>query len=74
VIYWAGRLGGVGLGGRIEPRFMTSFGDHNCLMKCGDWAFFHAKDRRLLDVINSGNAFLSPLEGELWLRSPMDRL
>ena len=74
VMYSARQLGGIGLSGRLEPKFLTSFGDHNCLMKCGDWAFFHARDRELLDIINGGNAFLSPLEGELWLRSPMDRL
>jgi hypothetical protein len=74
VMYAARQLGGIGLSGRLEPKFLTSFADHNCLMKCGDWAFFHAKSRDLIDIINGGDAFLSPLEGELWLRSPMDRL
>ena len=74
VIYSTWRLGGVGLIGRLEPRFLPSFADHNCLMKCGNWAFVHAQDQELVKVINGGDAFLSPLDGELWLRSPMDLL
>ena len=68
------RRGGIGLIGRLEPRFLPTFADHGCLMKCGDWALIHAKNEELVKMINGGDAFLSPLEGELWLRSPMDRL
>jgi hypothetical protein len=66
--------GAVGLIGRLEPKFLQAFSDHHCLMKAGDWAFVHAKDLNLVHIVNTGDAFISALEGELWLRSPMDRL
>lgn len=74
VMYRMWQRGGVGLIGRLEPRFLQSFADHGCLMKGGDWAFVHAKDAELVRIIDRGDAFISALEGELWLRSPMDRL
>lgn len=74
LIYSTSRRGGIALTGRLEPRFLRSFADHHCLMKCRDWAFVHAKDPELMRIVDRGDAFISSLEGELWLRSPMDRL
>ncbi len=74
LMYRTWRAGGVGLIGRLEPKFLQAFSDQDCLMKPGDWAFVHARDPELVHIINRGEAFISALEGELWLRSPMDRL
>jgi hypothetical protein len=43
-------------------------------MKAGDWAFLRARDREIIHIVNQGEAFISTLDGELWMRSPMDRL
>lgn len=68
------QIGAISVQGRMEPIFLPSFGDHKCLIKRGDWAIVHARDPEILNVINRGDAMLSALEGELWLRSPSDRL
>jgi len=60
--------------GRMEPKFLHCFWDHNCLVKKGSWAIIHAKDNELLNIINRGDAFLSSLEAELLFRGPNDRL
>jgi hypothetical protein len=64
----------VCLWGRMEPRFLSCFGDNKCLFKRGSWALVHAKRPEIVDMINRGDAYLTALEGELWLRSPIDRL
>lgn len=66
--------GAIGVWGRMEPRFMQSMWDHHCFVKRGSWAVVHAKDPEILNVINRGDAILTALEGELWLRSPGDTL
>lgn len=66
--------GAVCVQGRMEPRFLQSFWGNNCLVKRGSWAVVHARDPEILNVINRGDAMLSALEGELWLRSPGDIL
>ncbi len=66
--------GAICVYGRMEPRLLQSFGGSNCLIKRGNWAVVHARDPEILNVINRGDAMLSALEGELWLRSPRDRL
>jgi hypothetical protein len=74
LMYSVWRAGGVGLVGRFEPKFLPAFAENDCFMKPGDWAFVHARDPELVHIINRGEAFLSALEGELWLHSPMNRL
>jgi len=74
LMYHAWRSGAVGLMGRFEPKFLQAFSNQDCLMKAGDWAFLHARDREIIHIVNQGEAFISTLEGELWMRSPMDRL
>jgi hypothetical protein len=64
----------VCLWGRMEPRLLNCFGDNKCLFKRGSWALINTKRPEIADVINRGDAYLTALEGELWLRSPSDRL
>ncbi len=62
------------LWGRMEPKFLNCLWDNNCLLKRGSWALVHTNRPEIEDVINRGDAFLTAFEGELWLRSPRDRL
>ena len=66
--------GAICLFGRLEPRFLKAFWDCNCLIKRGSWALIHARNPDLSNIVNRGDAFISDLDGELWLRSPRDRL
>jgi hypothetical protein len=70
----ASKDGAVCVVGRFEPKFTHSFWTEQCLVKRGSWALVKAKDAELLNIINRGDAHISPLEGELWLRSPRDIL
>ena len=70
----ASKDGAVCVVGRFEPKFTHSFWTEQCLVKRGSWALVNAKDAELLNIINRGDAHISALEGELWLRSPRDIL
>jgi len=70
----ASKQGAVCVFGRFEPKFTQSFWNRQCLVKRGSWALIHAKNAQLLNIINRGDAHISGLEGELWLRSPRDIL
>ena len=74
LLYHALQNGAICVTGRVEPKLLQSIGIHKCLVKRGNWAVVHAKDPEIINVINRGEAMLSMLEGELWLRSPHDRL
>jgi len=64
----------IGLRGRIEPRFLLGLMQHGCILKKECCALVHSRDPEILEAIEHGDAFISGLEGELWLRSPKDRL
>jgi len=68
----ADRLAAVG--GRVEVRFLTALLEYNCIFKRGSWGLVHARDPEIMQTVSRGDAVMSALEGELWLRSPMDRL
>lgn len=74
LLYHAWQEGAISIFGRLEPKFLQNFWDYNCLIKRGSWALVHARNPDILNIINQGYGFLSALEGELWLRSPKDRL
>ena len=67
-------LGVLRVEGRIEPQFLQSISNHNCLVKRRSWAIVHAGDPEILNVINRGDAMLSAIDAELWFRSPGDLL
>jgi hypothetical protein len=74
LLYRMWHEGAICVFGRLEPKFLKSFWDYKCLIKRGSWALIHAKDPEIINIVNRGDAFISVLEGELWLRSPTDRL
>ncbi|MDM8007811.1 MAG: hypothetical protein QUV05_16850 [Phycisphaerae bacterium] len=64
----------VAVGGRLDARFLSALLDRNCIFKRGCWGLVHARDPDIMQAISAGDAAISGLEGELWLRSPMDLL
>jgi hypothetical protein len=66
--------GAVSVGGQLEPSFVRQLSDRHCVFRCLSLGvLIHSKDRELLQAIQRGDAFLSRLEGEWWLRFGRDR-
>lgn len=68
------RQGVLSVEGRMEPRFLQAISDHNCLIKHRRWTIEYSKTPEILDVLNRGDAMLTPMEGELWVHSLSDKL
>ena len=66
--------GAVAIWGRLEPSHFSLLFDNRCFLTRANWALFHTRDANLANAIHRGDAFLSALEGELWLRAPHDIL
>ena len=65
----AWRQGATALRGRLDPRFAQELSDHHCwLRREGSFTLFHSRHADLTAAIHRGDAFLSRLEGEWWLR------
>lgn len=65
----AWREGIVGLIGRIDPRSVGEFTARRCFFHHrGYWTLVHARDPKLLQILQRGDAFLTRLEGEWCLR------
>lgn len=60
----------IGVMGRMLPDFLPAFGEERVLLKRGCWALIASRKSELLNTIQSGDAFLSALEGELCLYAP----
>jgi len=57
--------GAIGLHGIVDRRLMDVFSDQNCFFTCrGGWTLAHSHKPELLALLNSGDAFLSRLDGE----------
>lgn len=69
----AWQQGAVAVAGRMEPRFVQALSARRAIFynggrRGGRWVLVHARRQELLHAIASGDALLSPLEGELCLR------
>ena len=65
LFYDAWRHGAIGLHGRLEPRLMQVLADKHCFFyRRGAWMQVHSRKSGLLQLIHSGDAFLTRLEGE----------
>ena len=61
--------GAAAVRGRVEPRFVQELADRYCwLRREGPWTLIHSRDAEVVSAIEQGDAFLSRLEGEWWLR------
>jgi GNAT superfamily N-acetyltransferase len=65
----AWRQGATAVHGRLDPRHIQELSDRHCWFRReGTWALVHSRHADLAAAIHEGNAFLSRLEGEWWLR------
>ena len=65
----AWRNGAAALHGRVEPRFVQELSDRHCWFRReGPWTLIHSRHAEIAAAIEQGDAFLSRLEGEWWLR------
>jgi len=57
------------LRGRLDPRFTKELSDRHCWFRIDStWTLVHSRDPEIMAAIHRGEAFLSRLEGEWWLR------
>ena len=65
----AWRLGATAVRGRVDPRFAKELSDRHCWSRWDSaWTLAHSRDPAIMAAIHRGDAFLSRLEGEWWLR------
>ena len=65
----AWRQGAAALRGRLDPRHVEEFSDRYCWFRREDtWTLVHSRHADLAAAIHQGDAYLSRLEGEWWLR------
>ena len=65
----AWRQGAAAVRGRLDPRHVQELSDRHCWFRReGTWTLIHTRHADLAAAIHQGNAFLSRLEGEWWLR------
>ncbi len=65
----AWRQGAAAVRGRLDPRHVQELSDRHCWFRReGTWTLVHSRHADVTAAIHQGNAFLSRLEGEWWLR------
>ncbi|HZF14577.1 MAG TPA: hypothetical protein VE046_01415 [Steroidobacteraceae bacterium] len=65
----AWHAGATALRGRVDPRFAQEMSDCRCWFRWeGAWTLAHSRDSAIVAAIQSGDACLSRLAGEWWLR------
>jgi hypothetical protein len=58
----------VAVSGNLEPAFAQALAGSHCSLGLSGSVIVHSHNERLLDAIHRGDAFLSRLEGEWWMR------
>jgi hypothetical protein len=65
----AWRHGAAAVRGRLEPRYVQELSNRLCWFRReGEWTLVHSRHPELIAALDQGDAFLSRLEGEWWLR------
>jgi hypothetical protein len=65
----AWRAGATAVHGRLDPRYAQELSQRHCWCRWdGTWTLAHARDPALAAALHAGDAFLSRLEGEWWMR------
>jgi hypothetical protein len=65
----AWRHGAVAVRGRLDPRYVQELSDQHCwLRQEGPRTLVHSRHAEIMAAIQQGDAMLSRLEGEWWLR------
>ena len=69
LFYHAWKEGSLAVRGRLVPRFLDELSAHQCMIQRGSsWTLVHSHNAELLQAIDRGDAFLSRLEAEWWMR------
>jgi Acetyltransferase (GNAT) domain len=67
--FHAWRSGSLAVSGRMDPEFATDFSQEHCLFNFnGPRMLVHSRRADLREAIQRGDAFLTRLEGEWWVR------
>jgi len=65
----AWRQGAAALRGRLDPRYAQELSERHCWLRCDStWTLAHSRHADVLAAIAQGDAFISRLDGEWWLR------
>lgn len=65
----AWRHGATAVRGRLDPRYVQELSRRHCWFRREDcWTLVHSRHADIMAAIHQGDAFLSRLEGEWWLR------
>ena len=65
----AWRQGATAVRGRLDPGFVQEISDQHCWLRTdGTWTLVHSRHPEIMAAFHWGDAFLSRLEGEWWLR------
>jgi len=65
LFYDAWTHGAIALHGTVERGMMDDFSEKNCFFTCrGGWTLAHSRKPGFMQLLNSGDAFLSRLDGE----------
>jgi hypothetical protein len=65
----AWRGGATAVRGRVDPRYAQELSRRHCWFRWdGTWTLAHTRDAEVAAAQHSGEAFLSRLDGEWWLR------
>lgn len=69
LFFHAWRLGSFAVAGRMDPEFAADFSEERCLFSfSGPRMLVHSRRADLREAIQRGDAFLTRLEGEWWMR------
>ena len=69
LFYHAWNEGSLAVRGRLVPRFLDEISAHQCMIQRGSsWTLVHSRNTELLQAIDRGDAFVSRLEAEWWMR------
>ena len=65
----AWREGASALRGRLDARYAQELSRRHCWFRWdGTWTLAHTRDAQIAAVLHSGDAFVSRLDGEWWMR------
>jgi hypothetical protein len=65
----AWRHGAIAVRGRLDPHRVRELSHRHCWLRSGgSWTLVHSRDPEITAAVHRGDAFLSRLEGEWWLR------
>jgi hypothetical protein len=66
---YAWREGASALRGRLDARYAQELSRRHCWFRWdGTWTLAHTRDAQIAAALHSGEAFLSRLDGEWWMR------